>query len=362
MQAFDDAEQRFVLAPQAVLDKPGFRVSFPSGGLPMALDPAASSMLDCFEEPLSPRELADDLAAALDMDEKVAERTARTLTNTLLRSGQVIPDGLIPMPTSYLSYPPAASPCLLGRVRFERADTFSLEIGGLRFRVVSEIASLRERVVEATGLEPGGRPYREGLLLGRPAAEATVGSGMWVLYETGSIVLRRSADEEAVTRAACFHLIALGAAVASPLLPLRLRPILLGDGTAILVDPEAIHLVPGHERRLARRGILVLPTTMALVDPATRQLRLPEQQLDPAIPTGTVPIGRILLNRRDEPDLPDAEPILALARTVLRDPDRDLQQALDHIDDLAHESGLIEFLPRPEILRTVENLGRDTTG
>jgi hypothetical protein len=110
MQPYADPDQRFVTAPQAVLERDEFRISWPPGGLPMALDPAAASMLDCFEEPLSPRELAADLVAALGMDARSAERTALTLADSLLRSGQLIPEGLNPMPTSHLSYPPSASP------------------------------------------------------------------------------------------------------------------------------------------------------------------------------------------------------------------------------------------------------------
>lgn len=110
MQTPTELDQRFVAAAQSTLEHPEFRISWPAGGLPVALDPAAASMLDCFDEPLSPRELAADLTAALDMDPEVAERTALNLTHSLLRSGQLIPDGMVPMPASYLSYPPSASP------------------------------------------------------------------------------------------------------------------------------------------------------------------------------------------------------------------------------------------------------------
>lgn len=103
-------EQRFVAAPQATLEHEQFRISWPAGGLPLALDRAAASMLDCFDEPLAASELAADLTAALDMEPGLARRTASDLTQTLLRSGQVIPEGMTPMPASYLSYPPSASP------------------------------------------------------------------------------------------------------------------------------------------------------------------------------------------------------------------------------------------------------------
>ncbi|MBA2282229.1 MAG: hypothetical protein H0W25_13515 [Acidimicrobiia bacterium] len=105
-----DLDQRFVAAPQASLNRPAFRVAWPGGGLPVALDLAASAMLDCFDEPLSPRHLADDLVAALGLEPAVALESASSVAQTLLRSGHVIPDGMVPMPPDSLAYPPPASP------------------------------------------------------------------------------------------------------------------------------------------------------------------------------------------------------------------------------------------------------------
>jgi hypothetical protein len=104
-----ELDQRFVAAPQATLTRPAFRVAWPDGGLPVALDVAAAAMLDCFEEPLTPRELADDLVAAIGIEPAVALESASSVAHTLLRSGHVIPEGMVPMPPHSLTYPPPAS-------------------------------------------------------------------------------------------------------------------------------------------------------------------------------------------------------------------------------------------------------------
>lgn len=103
-------DQRLAAAPQAVLERPDFRIAWPQGGLPVALDRAAATMLDCFTDPLTPRELADDLVAALDLSPDDAQRSAATITHALLNTGHLIPEGLRPMPSASLGYPPSASP------------------------------------------------------------------------------------------------------------------------------------------------------------------------------------------------------------------------------------------------------------
>lgn len=104
------ADRRFVAAPQAAVAHPEFRLAWPKGGLPVALDPAAATILDLFDQPLSAQELAADLVAALDLEPTVAARSASSVTATLLRTGHLIPEGMDPMPEQYLSYPPSASP------------------------------------------------------------------------------------------------------------------------------------------------------------------------------------------------------------------------------------------------------------
>lgn len=195
---------------------------------------------------------------------------------------------------------------------------------------------------------------REGLLLGRPGAGSSGDKAAWMLYESGDVVLRRSRHERDVVEAAAFHLLALRAAVDSPLLPLRLRPVILPDGDALLVDPRALYDVAGHDRWFASRGCDVLPTTIALVDPASGELLLPEQDVDHRIPRGRRRIDQILLREPEEAPLEDAAAILAMSATVLRDPQRDLRVTLDQIDRMAPPNGgLIELLPRAAITNAV---------
>lgn len=105
-----DLDLRFRAAPQAAIDRPAFRVAWPHGGLPVALDRAAAAMLDCFSDPLSARELAEDLVVALGLSPHEAQRSAGSIVASLLNSGHVIPEGLEPMPATRLGYPPSASP------------------------------------------------------------------------------------------------------------------------------------------------------------------------------------------------------------------------------------------------------------
>lgn len=106
----DVISHRFVASPAAVLELTESRLVWPLGGHPAALDAAAAAMLDCFEQPLSGAELAEDLIDALEMQSSEAERVVRDLVTTLLASGHLIPEGLRPMPTALMGYPPSASP------------------------------------------------------------------------------------------------------------------------------------------------------------------------------------------------------------------------------------------------------------
>jgi hypothetical protein len=105
-----DLDQQLIAAPQASIDHAGFRIAWPHGGLPVALDLAASTVLDLFAEPLSAREVADDLVAAIGLDWETAMQSASTVTTSLLQTGHLIPEGLVPMPAAHLAYPPSASP------------------------------------------------------------------------------------------------------------------------------------------------------------------------------------------------------------------------------------------------------------
>jgi hypothetical protein len=104
------AKTRFVLAPQASIDVGTSRLVWPMGGNPAVLDPASAVMLDCFAEPLSPRELADDLVDALGLDEESAVRSAVDTSYAFRIGGQIIAEHQEPMPSWHLDYPPSASP------------------------------------------------------------------------------------------------------------------------------------------------------------------------------------------------------------------------------------------------------------
>ena len=221
---------------------------------------------------------------------------------------------------------------------------------------MSESVVLRDAVAVIAAISLGDTDAPLGLLAGRPFGDSAVGEAMWTLYESGDIVLRRSRHEGDIVTAASFHLRALEAAVTSPLLPLRLRTMLLPDRSAVLAVPGPLHDLAGHDRRLARRGVIVLPTTVALIDPATCEVVLPDQSDDTAIPSGRHPVRSILLRDAHEPDVGEANLLLVLARTLIRDPDRDLQRALDQTAQLA-DHGVAVLVEGDEIKRTVGALG-----
>ena len=101
---------RFVLAPHASIGIGSSRLVWPMGGNPAVLDPASTAMLECFTEPLSPRELADDLVDAVGLDHDTALRSAVDTAYALRMSGHLIAEDQVPMPSWRLDYPPSASP------------------------------------------------------------------------------------------------------------------------------------------------------------------------------------------------------------------------------------------------------------
>ena len=235
-----------------------------------------------------------------------------------------------------------------------------MSLGELTVRVASETRALRPAVIEHLGLALGNDVAKEGLLLSRPAVDGGVGSAAWVLYESGDIVLRRSRDEADVIAAACVHLDLLRHAVATDLLPLRLRTIVLPDGSAVLAAPGPIHGLAGLDRRLAKRGAIVVPSTVAIVDATTCEVVLPEQSIEPAVPSGRFPIRSILLRDQHEPVLDGADVLLALARLLIRDPLRALQPALDYMVVLAAQ-GVVSLAAPEEIIRIVGDLGASSS-
>ena len=96
--------------PVAVLQRPTSRLVWPIGGYPAVFDEVATTLYDCFEDPVTVDELAADLVDALNMDMGTAVTTLFGFSSALLSSGHLIPEGMNPMPVSHLSYPPSASP------------------------------------------------------------------------------------------------------------------------------------------------------------------------------------------------------------------------------------------------------------
>ena len=103
-------ESRFTVAPHARVEAQSFHMIWPQGGLPVAFDPAAAAILDCFGVSASPQEVADDLVAALGLEPDTALRAAVSTALALRQSGHIIAEGQVPMPASLISYPAGASP------------------------------------------------------------------------------------------------------------------------------------------------------------------------------------------------------------------------------------------------------------
>ena len=78
--------------------------------------------------------------------------------------------------------------------------------------------------------------------------------------------------------------------MAAPYLALRLRTVLV-DGRAVLAEPAVLHDLAGHDRRMAQRGCVVLPSTIATVDPLTLEAVLTTEQHLPNL-TGAHRRGR----------------------------------------------------------------------
>ena len=159
-----------------------------------------------------------------------------------------------------------------------------------------------------------------------------------------------------IAAAAAYHLLALEAAIASPHLALRLRTVLV-DGRAVLAEPAVLHDLAGHDRRMAQRGCVVLPSTIAAVDPLTLEVVLVDQTIDDRIPCGRVPISAILLRDRDT-GLDAAARHLALARTVLRHEALPLDEAIGQVDELVvRHRERIQLAAAEDIAATVRQLG-----
>lgn len=238
------------------------------------------------------------------------------------------------------------------------ADKFTVNLGTIRLRVISESVAMRSRLEPESGWSLDDSYSNEGLLIGQPSTQEAFGTSAWVLYESGSIVLRRSKEESAVLDSAVYHLGALRAAVNSELLAVSARTFLLPDGGVWLVDPNPIYELAGFDRRLARRGVTLLPTTIALIDATQGEVLLPEHELGGSVPSGRLPISRMLFRPLLVRPLELGEAYLTLARAVIRQAKMDLGHTLDQVEQLAHpDRGLLEIIDRESIAHQVDQLG-----
>ena len=103
-------DTNFTVAPHAAVAVAGHRLLWPDGGLPVALDIAASTLLDCYRVPTSPEALATDLEEVVGLDAEAAMSAAIAATTDFQRSGLVVAEGQVPMPARELAYPAGASP------------------------------------------------------------------------------------------------------------------------------------------------------------------------------------------------------------------------------------------------------------
>lgn len=104
------ADMMLVGTPRGWSEVGDLSVAWAKDGTAIALDQAAATILRCFDEPVTPRELAADLVEAVGLGSDVALRSVCALAASLGSSGHLIPSGIEPRPASHLAYPPSASP------------------------------------------------------------------------------------------------------------------------------------------------------------------------------------------------------------------------------------------------------------
>lgn len=102
-----DTEERFVAVPAAALSRGDARIVWPAGSLPAALDPAAAAILGCFDAPLRPVDLAEDLVDALEMAPTEAAALSARMIATFLGSGHLVSEHR--GTPSLFGYPPRPS-------------------------------------------------------------------------------------------------------------------------------------------------------------------------------------------------------------------------------------------------------------
>lgn len=96
--------------PRVDVELTDFRLSWAIDGFPIALDPAAATMLDFFNDPLQPSELERDLVDALDLDLSEARRSVTGVVSALVESGHLWPADEPKPPVTRSWYPLSASP------------------------------------------------------------------------------------------------------------------------------------------------------------------------------------------------------------------------------------------------------------
>jgi len=225
-------------------------------------------------------------------------------------------------------------------------------------RLISESHQLRTRIEDELGWSIGSRfLLKAGLLVGRPG-DTSVGRPAWVLYESGNIVLRRSVDEDVISAAACYHLHTLDRALSDRHLPLNVR-VFLVNGEAWLVDTSVAYQLAGLDRGMLRRGVVVLPTSIAAVDTATGELVLPDRTFGEDVPSGRIALARVMLRPPSFDRLEAARPLLGLARSVVRTADADLDVRLGQVVELARRLGDgLEVRDREQIVEVVDSLSK----
>jgi hypothetical protein len=346
VEALPFMSTRMVAVPHASMKCGSSRLVWADGGSPTVLDAASTTMLDLFSDELAPADLGGDLEAVFALDREAATKIAYHTCYALRTSGLIQPAAGDPRPPQAYFYPPPASTCLNARVRFGEADKFVVVLPNVNVRVVSESPDLRA-YLETAGLDLRNTLATNGLLLGRPSEGRSIGKPMWVLYESGSVVLRRSTVVEETFEAAAYHLrtVEHASGALARQLPLLSRVLIMPSGEAWLTDPYVAYTTPGLDRRLARAGITILPSTVASFDPQTTEVVLPEHSLGSHLPTGRFRVERMLYRTIPGQTIDGVEH-LRLARLVLRCPatrlDGVLQQIDATVDKMSNRLELIE--------------------
>lgn len=104
---FGDME--FVRVEHAALPLGDVRVVWAEGGVPAVLDRASATLLDCFSEPATPDQLADDLVDVVGLDRDDARRASATAAHWMRNAGLLMQTDREPMEPWRLHYPTAAS-------------------------------------------------------------------------------------------------------------------------------------------------------------------------------------------------------------------------------------------------------------